>query len=95
MTIKCGTCWEKDTFTYTGEFIYEDEPDRGYRNLRNPSYDELMDFLASDKTDEIPYSSPDFMCYHYSLTLRENANQQGLRCAFLHVYYVPVDTRKG
>lgn len=95
MTIKCGTCWEKDTFIYTGEFIYEDEPDRGYHNLRNPSYDELMNFLASDKTDEVPYSVPDFMCHHYSVTLRENANQQGLRCACVNVYYVPADTRKG
>lgn len=91
MRIKCGECWEGDLFTYVGEFIYEDEPDRGYQNLRNPSFAELIDFLAADKTNEIPYSVPDFMCHHYSLTLRENANKQGLRCAFVEVAYVPVE----
>lgn len=95
MRIKCGECWEGDLFTYVGEFIYEDEPDRGYYNLTDPSFTELMDFLADDKTDEIPYSRPDFMCHHFSLTLRENANKQGLRCAWVEVGSVPAEGGMG
>ena len=91
MRIKCNLCFEDDVLKYVGDFIYEDEPDRGYHNLRNPSYAELMDFLAADKTDEIPYSRPDFMCFHYSVTLRENANKQGFRCATVIEYYVPIE----
>lgn len=94
LTIKCGECWIGDTFYYYGDFIYEDEPDRGYHNLRNPSYDELMAFLESDKTDEIPHT-PDFKCQQFSLTLRERANEQGLRCACVLVYWVPVEGGAG
>ncbi|MFA5056091.1 MAG: hypothetical protein WC562_07975 [Dehalococcoidia bacterium] len=83
MVMACGVSWEDNVFVYSGEFIYEDEPDRGYRNLRDPSYAELIGFLATDKTNEITYSFPDFVCLQFSLTLRENANKQGWRCAFV------------
>jgi hypothetical protein len=49
-----------------------------------------MTFLASDKTDEIPYSYPNFVCHNFSVTLREDANKQGFRCAIAQVYYVPI-----
>ena len=91
MKITLGECWEDGVFAYKGEFIYDDEPDRGYDNLRDPSYDELIGFLADDKTNEIPYSAPDFMCYHYSMTVRENANDQGLRCAAVMVSSVVLE----
>ena len=91
MQIKSHVCFEGDTLIYTGQFIYEDEPNRGYHNLRDPSYAELMDFLAADKTNEIPYSSPNFVCYNYSITLRENANKQGFRCGSVIEYYVPIE----
>ena len=95
MRIRCGECWDGDTFHYYGEFIYEDEPDRGYHNLRNPSYEELMDFLEADKTDEIPADPPHFVCQHFSLTLRENANRQGLRCACVIPAWVPMEGGAG
>ena len=91
LEVKCGECWDGDKFYYYGDFIYEDEPDRGYSNLRNPSYEELMAFLEVDKTDEIPANPPEFVCHHFSLTLRENANKQGLRCACVIVEWVPVE----
>ena len=91
MVIPCGTHWDGDVFSYNGSFIYDDEPYRGYGNLRDPSYAELTDFLAADKTDEIPYSRPDFMCQHFSLTLRENANKQGWRCAYVEIDSVPIE----
>lgn len=40
---------------HSGQLVYEDTGDRGYSNLQNPTYQELLDFLAKDKTEEIPY----------------------------------------
>jgi len=37
-------------------FVYED--DRGLLGLRNPTYQEFVDFLTQDKTDEQEYVSP-------------------------------------
>lgn len=38
-----------------GQFVWEDTRRRDQSDLRNPTYQDLLDFLAEDKTNEIPY----------------------------------------
>ena len=50
-------------------------------NLKNPSYAELKAFLLCDKTDEIPYDYPIFVCDNFATTLQKSAKLAGWRCA--------------
>jgi hypothetical protein len=49
--------------------------------LKNPSWSQLLDFLVADKTDEIPYNYPTFVCDNFASTLQSNAKKAGWRCA--------------
>lgn len=53
--------------------------------LRNPSWEELKTFLWEDKTDQLEYVFPTFVCEDFARTLQSNANKAGLRCAFANV----------
>ena len=68
---------------FDSTFIYEEEPNRGYTGLQNPTYQELLDFLAQDKTDQHKAIRPTFMCQHFAEMLQKNANEAGWRCALL------------
>jgi len=50
------------------------------------STNELVAFLKTDKTNEIVYSSPDFVCHHFSETLIRNARAEGYRLEYLGIY---------
>jgi len=50
------------------------------------SVNELVSFLKSDKTNEIVYSSPDFVCHHFTETLIRNARVKGYRLEYLGLY---------
>jgi len=50
------------------------------------SVNELIAFLRSDKTNEIVYSSPDFVCHHFTETLIRNAKVNGHRLEYLGLY---------
>jgi hypothetical protein len=54
-------------------------------NLRDPSWTELKAFLLSDKTDEIKYVYPTFVCDNFASTLQSNAKKAGWRCAKVEV----------
>ena len=47
---------------------------------RNPTYTDVVNFLKSDKTDEIPYTD-EFSCMEFAATVHNNAEEKGLRCA--------------
>lgn len=49
--------------------------------LLNPTYQRLLDFLRSDKTDEQAYVYPTFVCDDFANMLKRDANQAGWRCA--------------
>jgi hypothetical protein len=57
-----------------------------YQSFRKITVPELRTFLKSDKTDEIKYSD-NFTCSGYALTLKKNANDQGIKCAFVVLNY--------
>ena len=47
---------------------------------------ELIQYLQSDDTNEIVYSSPDFVCHHFSETLIRHARAEGYRLEYLGIY---------
>jgi hypothetical protein len=54
-------------------------------NLVNPSWAQLRSFLLADKTDEIPYVYPTFICDDFARTLQANAKRMGWRCAIVRL----------
>ena len=56
--------------------------------LRNPSWEELKAFLWEDKTDQLEYIFPAFVCDNFARTLQANAKEAGWRCAHVRVRLV-------
>jgi hypothetical protein len=55
--------------------------------LRDPSYAEAMAFLNSDRTDRNHYDEDSYVCSHFSRDVCNNAEAEGLRCAFVELRY--------
>lgn len=55
--------------------------------LRNPTYEEMKDFLAKDPTSEKPYVAGVFECRHFATEVDNNAEAAGWECAFVLVCY--------
>ena len=60
--------------------ILDENPD-----ATDPTWADLVDFLETDATDDIPYELGSFVCGDYAETLHNNAEDAGIRAA-----YVPV-----
>jgi len=60
--------------------------------LHDPTYNEVASFIASDKTDEIPYDNETFDCQHFAQTINDNAENRGIRCAFVIVHFYETNT---
>jgi hypothetical protein len=57
----------------------------GY-TLRDPTYEEAVSFLKEDKTSDNEYNDDDYgvyVCSHFSRDVCNNAEAEGLRCAFV------------
>ena len=72
--------------------IYYDEqsPYSGVRLINNPSatnpsFGQLLQFIASDDTNEHPYVEGEYMCADFAETLHNNAEQEGIRAAWVGV----------
>jgi len=52
-------------------------------NLVNPTWNQLKAFLLTDKTDELQYVYPTFVCENFARTLQTNAKKAGWRCAIV------------
>ena|GEM_PF-2432230 len=57
-------------------------------SLRNPTWDELKDFLRDDKTNEKTYDLDTYDCKGFSIELRDHARDFGLRSAYVSIEYV-------
>jgi hypothetical protein len=55
--------------------------------LRNPSYAEATAFLRDDRTDRNPYVDDSYVCSHFARDVCNNAEAEGLRCAFVELRY--------
>jgi len=58
-------------------------------NARNPSWQELLDFLRSDNTDEIQYDKSTFVCADFAERLHNNAEKTGWRAAYVSLRLGP------
>ena len=55
--------------------------------LRDPSYQEMEDFLALDKTSEQEYVESEYICVDFTAAVKENAAKEGIRCAYVAIEY--------
>jgi hypothetical protein len=55
--------------------------------LRDPSYAEAVAFLNHDRTDRNHYDEDSYVCSHFSRDVCNNAEAEGLRCAFVELRY--------
>lgn len=53
--------------------------------VRDVSYSELVRFLDKDETHMNKFDNGVFECTNFSITLRENANNAGIRCALVYI----------
>jgi len=53
----------------------------------NPTWNQLLDFLRSDKTDKNLYIEDVYMCGSFAEDLHNNAEAKGIRAAFVAVHF--------
>ena len=53
--------------------------------LRNPTHEEMREFLARDETDANPYVAGEYNCVDFSAQLINNAKANGIRAAYVHI----------
>jgi len=54
--------------------------------LHNPTYEELREFLARDKTDANLYIKGVYMCADFASDVNNNAELQGIRAAYVIIH---------
>ncbi|RPJ79347.1 MAG: hypothetical protein EHM20_01680 [Alphaproteobacteria bacterium] len=53
-----------------------------YNNAVNPTYDQLIAFLKTDRTDEKPYTST-YVCSDFAKTLHDSAEKSGISAGWV------------
>lgn len=51
--------------------------------LRDPSYREMEDFLAWDRTSEREYMESEYICVDFAADVKANAAKEGIRCSYV------------
>lgn len=51
--------------------------------LKNPTFQELRDFILKDLTSRNEFTLNQYECRHFATEVNNNAEAQGLRCAFV------------
>jgi hypothetical protein len=85
----------------TSELCYDDKPGHricdtyvgtnthvtitNHQDAHNPTMAELLAFLKEDHTENYLYSYPSFVCTDYAVTLHNNAEANGIRCAYVGI----------
>jgi len=69
-----------EKYTVKEQFKYED--DRGLKELRNPTYSEALQFMK-----DMIYFGDKLTCTDYCWQTREVANNKGLRCAAVCLFF--------
>jgi len=60
---------------------------KGTITLRNPTYQEVMKFLADDATNLRAYLEEDYVCVDFAAEVNNNAEEKGIRCAVVDIFY--------
>jgi len=53
--------------------------------VRNPTYQEMLNFLTVDQTDQNEYINPAYVCWNFACDVKNNAFNAGFRCGFVYV----------
>lgn len=53
----------------------------------DPSYEQLVEFIKRDKTNEIPYNKTSFVCSDAAERVHNNAETFGFRCAWVYINF--------
>ena len=53
--------------------------------LHNPTYRELKEFLARDKTDSNSFIKGEYVCFDFAAELNNNAEANGIRAAYVRI----------
>ncbi len=53
--------------------------------LSNPTYKEMREFLARDKTDSNPFVTGEYVCSDFAAQLNNNAEVNGIRAAYVRI----------
>ena len=61
----------------------------GRYKLHDPTYSEVLNFIRKDKTDRNEYTA-DYTCAYFSMDVSNNAEKQGIRCAYVEVNYADI-----
>lgn len=56
-------------------------------NLRDPTYLEALQFIASDSTDKNPYFRENYTCGHFAADFKLNAFEAGYRCGYVVIEF--------
>jgi len=59
---------------------------RGY-NIRDPTYQEALQFIALDQTDKNQYNEENYTCLNFAADFKINAFDAGYRCGFVFVEF--------
>jgi hypothetical protein len=79
---------EGETAGYTEGYAAGVEAGTGHGYcLKDPHYAEAVAFLSSDRTDRNRYDDDNYVCSHFSRDVCNNAETEGLRCAFVELRY--------
>ena len=55
-------------------------------NLRDPTYEEALQFIRSDQTDKSQYSQS-YTCINFANDFRNNALNEGYRCGYVAIEF--------
>jgi hypothetical protein len=58
--------------------------------LRDPSYQEMREFLARDKTDQREWVRTAYTSINFAADVKANAAREGIRCAFVAIEHPEV-----
>jgi len=64
----------------------KDGAGRGY-NIRDPTYQEMLDFLTTDQTDKNPYNETSYVCWNFASDVMNNAFKSGYKCGWVHLAF--------
>ncbi len=76
-----------------GYIIYDESVEAGLGHgytLRDPTYEEAVTFLRQDKTNENKHVHDTYACVHFARDVCNNAEKEGLRCAFVELRYAKI-----
>jgi hypothetical protein len=58
------------------------------KQVNNPTFNEMLIFLAIDGTDKNPYAE-EYVCHHFASDLIKNARSMGIQAGYVTLYHKP------